>query len=189
MTDFTGAPVPAPRYGGSAASPAPTGFEFAVELGAKIGDLTSEIRAERQRDAQLSANRIPVDAPLGDSGSAPASGNLVLDLGTPPAGKVWLLRRIVVGAANISEAATGKGWVFVTSQPGTLIGLQTPTTEAVDVISALPAVLFYSNRQVVVKALSHVYVVINGGTSGQVITAYGSAESYNEAAYREVYSL
>ena len=165
------------------------GFDAVVGLALRVGDLTSSLDAEQRRRKEHERSMIPVDAPLAAAGTFPAAGNLALDLGYPPQGKVWLLRRVVVGGSNWSSAVAGSAELYASSMVAPALAVDRPLSQLADQANQLPNVAFYAGRQVVLTAPTRLAVVIIGGTTGDIYQAGAWIEQYDLAAYREVYEL
>lgn len=165
------------------------GLDILVSLGLRMGALTDQLEKRDKHERWLRANTIPVDAPLRGQGSVPASGPLAIDLGTPPEGKVWLVRRMAIGGVKRSTSVAGSADLYVSAQPPVTEALNQNFSELVDYTTTLPSMAFYSHRQIVLTYPERIIAVIIGGTPGQTILASGSAEQYDLAVFREIYAL
>jgi hypothetical protein len=165
------------------------GFDAIVGLTLKVGSLADSLSERDRREREWRRGLIPVDWPLVGAGTFPSAGNLVIDLGMPPESQVWLLRRLYVGGQTRATAAAGGADVFVSPLPSLSIAVDAPAANQVDFTSVLPNQAFYTSRQVVVRNHEHIYVMVSGGTVGQIYMASGAVEAYSEAAYRSVFEL
>ena len=66
-----------------------------LRIAAGIEKLSEQAETERRRKESL----IPGDETMVGQGLFPSSGNLVLDLGSAPIGRVFQVRRIVIGGS------------------------------------------------------------------------------------------
>lgn len=94
-----------------------------------------------------------------------STGTLVLDLGGPAQGRLWDVRRIVVGGATRLTAAAGTADVFVSAagklqQPGSLL-------DWADEAATMPLMATYGAAELALRYPEHLFIVINGGTSTQ----------------------
>ena len=160
-----------------------------VGLTMKVGNLADGLESQRRRERQHRQALIPTDWPIVAVGNFPASGNLALDLGSPPQGTVWLLRRLYVGGQVRSDTAAGSADLYVTAQAPLAIAVNEPAGNIADTALSLPSQAFYSNRQVPVHPPERLVVVVKGGTASQIYMASGIVESYNERAMHEVFEF
>jgi hypothetical protein len=166
--------------GGAGAS-----VDFFVTLSASLGTLADEMRADRERRASF---RPPSDEQIFASGTFPSSGNLILDLGSVPLGRVWQVRRIIVGGATVTTTAAGNAFVFAQGAPPTDLNL----TNCVDIflgsLQALPQGDTFGTHQLFLRNLEHLWVVFTGGTSGQQYTASARVEDWEDSSFQSTFA-
>ena len=143
------------------------GLEAFINVGIGMGDAidrqTEELRKTR---VNLQRNTI-VDASAVAAGVYPASGNLILNLGSPDAGVFWEVNHISVGGTDVNVAAAGSAGVYVsgtTLQSGGMLSNR-------DYTSFLPNSAYYGTHQFVIVDQENLLVVIFGGTAGQQYAA------------------
>ena len=154
---------------------------FFLSLGASVGTLTDEIRADRhRREAMLP----PSDESLFASGVCPSSGTLTLALGSVPQGRVWQVRRVVAGGATVTTTAAGKAWVFAQGAPPNDLNL----TNWKDGFTTLPLGNTYGTHQFYMLASAHLWVVFTGATSTQQYTAAADVEDWEATNFRSTFT-
>lgn len=153
------------------------GVELAAQLKAGFDGLRDDDRREREREIE----RIPLDYPIRGGGTAPSTGPLIFDCGGPPLGRAWVLRRLAVAGTDPTATAAGVAYLF-SSSAGDSEQLVTATW--FDIVSALPAVRFYTSRQVVIQSGQHLWVKVASPTAGASYAASGQvlSEIANERA-------
>jgi len=167
----------------AAASDGGSGFDFSifVNLGAQLGTLADGLDADRKHRASMTP---PANEQLFAAGKAPASGNLLLDLGSVPLGRVWQVRRLVVGGVDITTTAAGKAYAFTQGAPPADLNL----TNCVDVFATLPALNKYGTHQLFLLASEHLWVVVAGGSSGQQYAASARVEDWDDQVFQSTFS-
>jgi hypothetical protein len=143
---------------------------FAAELRAGF----DRMRADEERRRLEECALIPFDFPIRGGGIGPASGSLVFELGGPPLGRSWVVRRLVVALTDPTTPDSASAFLFASS---TGDADQLTTATCFDFASALPAVWRYSSRQVVVAAGQHIWCKIVSPTSGANYSASGTVLS------------
>jgi hypothetical protein len=157
------------------------GVDFWLQLGASLGTLADAALADREkRESQLP----PSNEVIFRAGTFPAAGNLVLDLGSVPLGRVWQVRRIVVGGVSVLTAAAGAAYVFAQGAPPVDVNI----TNCVDIFATLPRGNTYGTHQLFLLATEHLYVVVNGGTPGQQYAAASRVEDWHFGAFTSTYA-
>lgn len=132
----------------------------------QLGDRFEDATRRLGRDLVHQAGALlPVGATVVAGDSYPASGVLVLDLGGPAQGRVWDLRRLVIGGLTVATAAAGSGDVYVSAagksaQPSGL-------AEWVANAASLPLAGTWGAGEISLRFPERLYVVISSGTSGQ----------------------
>lgn len=153
------------------------GVDFWVSLGASLGSLVNDMRADRDA-AATSAPQAPADVPLYQAGK-PISGTVTLDLGAVPQGKVWQVRRIIIGGITVTTTAAGTGYLFARGAPPTDLSL----SDCVDIFSTLPQGNTYGTHQLFLLGGEHLWVVITGATSAQQYAAAARVEEWDAGAF------
>lgn len=155
-----------------------------ADLAFSIGNLVQRI--DRQQELfDRAVKRIPADYPISAAGVYPSSGNLLLSLGSPDLGQLWVLRRLIIGGSDITTTPAGTGWLFVSGSPPNQNGANSPTSQLVDFTSGtLPQKAFYGTHEVVVDATQYVYVVVTSGTNGTQYVATGMVEVFDQSVQR-----
>jgi len=147
--------------------------DVGVTLGKSLDDHTSTLRRYLDR---LNRNT-PVDYGQQASGVYPATGFLVLNLGTPDQGTRWEIMSVVVGGTDQNVTAAGSaglyvgGYVPATGQTVNPTGL----AQMADQAKTLPNVGYYGTRQLVVNDQEYLFLVVFSGTPGQTYIANMSA--------------
>ncbi len=152
-----------------------------IDLGAQLKAGFDGLRDDDRRERREELERIPLDYPIRGSGTASAPGALIFDAGGPPLGRSWVLRRLAVGGSDPTSAATGEAY-FYASSAGDSDQLITATW--FDIVAALPAVRFYTSRQVVIQSGQRLWVKITSPTAGAIYAVSGQVltEIANERA-------
>ena len=147
-----------------------------------LGDLTRELL--RQQEAYEEYG--PVQLSLRAAGVSPAAKDLVLNLGGPSYGRLWEVRRLVVGGANWAAVVGGRADIIIAANAP----LNTPPralSDVVDVAKSLPSVAFYSSGQLVLRNPQQLYVVIATPTATtQYAVGGGGFDVPDRPAYRVV---
>lgn len=156
------------------------GVDFFLSLGASLGSLAESLQADRDRRED---NR-PADRSLYVAGTASAAGLVQLDLGSVPQGRVWQVRRLVVGGVAVTTSAGGQAYAFARGAPPTDLAL----SDVVDIFSTLPQGNTYGTHQLFLVPSEHLWVVFSGATSGQQYAAAARVEDYDADAFDATYS-
>lgn len=128
-----------------------------VEIKASIDGLAKQVNRLVALEEQYQT-RGPVQVPLRASGTSPSSGAFVLDLGGPSYGRLWELRRLVIGGNNWGSTVSGRAEIIVSSTRPSLTARN--LADIVDELTTLPARAFYSSGQVVLRSPDRLYVVL-----------------------------
>ena len=158
------------------------GVDFFLQLGATLGDLAESMQAERHD--RETRNLPPSNEVLFRAGVFPATGNLTLDLGSVPLGRVWQVRRLIVGGVTVATAATGSAYAFAQGAAPSDLNL----TNCVDIFTTLPKGNTYGTHQLFLVATEHLFVVVVGGTPGQQYAAASRVEDWHYGAFTRSYS-
>jgi hypothetical protein len=156
-------------------------FSFFVSLGASIDTLTESMREDRERRAKMIP---PSNEPLFSAGKVPSSGVLILDLGSVPLGRVWQVRRLIVGGVAVTTAAAGVAYAFAQGAPPSDLNL----TNCVDIFASLPQGNTYGTHQLFLLGSEHLYVVFSGATAGQQYAAAARVEDWDDATFRSTFT-
>jgi hypothetical protein len=157
------------------------GVDFFVTLGATLGTIADHLQSDREdRESKIP----PSNEVIFGAGTFPSSGNLVLDLGSVPLGRVWQVRRLIVGGTAVTTAAAGAAYAFAQGSPPADLNL----TNCVDIFTTLPRGNTYGTHQLFLVATEHLFVVVVGGTAGQQYQASARVEDWHFGAFTSSYS-
>jgi hypothetical protein len=155
-----------------------------VSLGAQIGTLAEGLDADRKRRDSIEP---PGDEPLFAAGTVPASGILVMDLGSVPLGRVWQVRRIVIGGPQATATPAGVAFAFRQGAPP--VDLNTS-----NVVDSWPSFSTgaqgstYGTHQLFLLASEHLWVVTNGATPGDRWVASAQVEDWSESGFQSTFA-
>jgi hypothetical protein len=157
-------------------------LSFFVSLGATLGTLADTLQADRdRRDSMIP----PSNEQLLQSGFVDAGGDdLLLDLGSVPLGRVWQVRRLIVGRDAVTTAATGSAYVFAHGAPPRDLNL----TNCVDIFTTLPQGNTYGTHQLFLLPSEHLWVVFHGATATAQYTAAARVEDWDDATFRSTFA-
>lgn len=144
-----------------------------VELGASVGTLNKHLRniAKLEQAYEFGAQQVP----LRTSSVSGTSGSLVFDLGGPTRGRLWELKRLVVGGAEWTSSVNGTMLIVVSPSAGQL----TPALpDIVDQANSLPIVATYGTRQVVVKHPNHLFAIVLTPSGSTTYAVGGEATDF-----------
>ncbi len=161
----------------------PVGIDlsFFVSLGASLGSLVDTMRADQDRRTSMMP---PSNEQLFSSAVATSSGIVTLDLGSVPQGRVWQIRRLVVGGITVGTAADGKAYAFAQGAPPSDQAL----TDCVGIYAALPTLEKFGTHQLFLQAPEHLWVVFTGASNGQQYAASARVEDWDDAAFRSTFA-
>lgn len=151
------------------------------KLSVTLGSLDSHLKRVQAGWLQR-ASDIDKNHPSYASAICPTpTAAFTMKVGSPQPGRVYSLRRLVVGSTNVTTTAAGSCYVFVSgSDPAqTAYGLN----EMVDLSVALPNVAFYGPSEILIRHPDAVWVAVVGGTAGQQYNATAFWESYSDGGY------
>jgi hypothetical protein len=152
------------------------GLAIFARLAAGI-EKSNELAEQRRKE-----RAIPGNGELGANALYPSSGNLILDLGSCPIGRVWQIRRIVIGGLKCTDTPTGSAFLFVQGNPPADLNTS-------GVVDSWPSFAqgaqgsTYGAHELWMEGGDHLFVVITGGTSTNPWTAKAKVEDYDQAAY------
>ncbi len=150
-----------------------------VSLGARLGTLADELTADRARRESMEP---PGDEPLFAQGAVPASGILVMDLGSVPLGRVWQVRRIVIGGPQANATPAGVAFAFRQGAPPADLN----TSNVVDSwpsFSTGAQGSTYGTHQLFLRASEHLFVVVTAATPTDWWVASAQVEDWSEANF------
>lgn len=159
-------------------------FSFLVGLGVSIGSLVDGLEADRRHRESMEP---PGDEPLFAQGTVPSSGVLVMDLGSVPLGRVWQVRRIVIGGPQATDAPAGSAFAFRQGAPPSDLN----TSNMVDSwpsFSTGAQGSTYGTHQLFLRASEHLYVVTSGASNGVRWVASAQVEDWSEATFRSSFA-
>jgi hypothetical protein len=161
------------------------GVDFFLNLSATLGSLADTLSADREdREHERASHLPPSNEVLFKAGVFPTTGNLVLDMGSVPLGRVWQVRRLIVGGVTVTTTATGAASVFAQGAAPSDLNL----TNCVDIFATLPFVQRYGTHQLFLIATEHLFVVVTSGTVGQQYAAAARVEDWHYGSYSQTYS-
>lgn len=184
-----GAPV-APARGvaapGGGGAPGAGGLDLSVfvSLGATLGSLADGLEADRQRRESMTP---PGDEVLLANGTVPASGILIMDLGSVPQSRVWQVRRIVMGGPQATDTPAGVAFAFRQGAPPADLN----TSNVVDSWTSFATGAqgsTYGTHQLFLRASEHLFVVTSGATPGDAWVAQAQVEDWEAELYRSTFS-
>jgi len=159
------------------------GFDLSVffSIDAQLGSIAEGMADDRRRRDNMAP---PSNPPLYVAGIVPASGTMILDLGSVPKGFVWQVRRINVGGVKVTTTAAGKAYVFAQGQSP--VDLMLP--DCVDIFPALPSLNKYGTHQLFLLGGEHLFVAFVGATPTQQYTAAARVEQWDDANFRSTFA-
>jgi len=149
-------------------------LDIGIAAIARLEDSVTELTkvAAAQRDALVASSTRPRSIRSVGQATADASGNAVIALDMCSVGMQMVVRSIVIGGLTWATTAAGSAVIVVaTSAPSP--DLAVPLGQVRDYATTLPWVAFYEGAAplVPVNQSESIYVVVTGGTSGQVYVA------------------
>jgi hypothetical protein len=167
--------------------PGGSGIDLSIfaKLGVQIETLAEQQKAAADRDRRK-MDCIPSDYTANGNATVDAGADpIFIDLGQPSQGRIWEVRRIIVGATIASATATGS--VFVFQQGLKPADLNVANLVDLYTLGVFPQRAFYGAHQFIVRPGEHIWVVVTGGTPGQQIVTAAKVEDWDEAAFRGAY--
>ncbi len=134
----------------------------------------AEVDYQLHGPVQVSMRRAQVSDAAGDT--------LLLDLGGPSWGRLWEVRRIVVGGATWSSVVGGTAQILTSSTADATPAL----TDVVDDAAALPSRAFYSSGQVVLRNPQRLVIVVLAPTATTTYAAGAAGFDVPDEARRLV---
>lgn len=156
-------------------------FDLGLTLGKKLDEQTNTLNKALRR---LERNT-PVNFAAVASGTYPASGYLILNLGSPDQGTYWQVNSCAVGQADVNTAISGSpsaGLYVSPFLPNGNLSQSPGLLSAVDRAASLPNFAFYGTAQNVVTESDYLFLIIFGGVSGTQYAANAQVQVFNVAA-------
>jgi hypothetical protein len=157
------------------------GIDLLLSLNATLGAFADGMDSDRRRRDSLLP---PSNEQLFASGTASAAGTLTLDLGSVPLGRVWQIRRLIVGGVAVTTSAAGAAYAFAQGAPPTDLNL----TNCVDIFSSLPQGNTYGTHQLFLTPTMHLWIVFSSATAAQQYAAAAFVEDWEDSTFRSTYS-
>lgn len=154
-----------------------------VEIKASIDGLAKQVNRLVALEEQYQT-RGPVQVPLRASGTSPSSGAFILDLGGPSYGRLWEVRRLIIGGNNWGSTVGGRADVIISSTRPSLNARN--LADIVDEAVSLPSRAFYSSGQVVLRSPDRLYVVIANPTASTAYSVGGAGYDVPDSPTRAV---
>jgi len=163
------------------------GLKVWAKIGVELGDTLKKVNETNDRLWRRLQFGTPVRTWQVASGVCPATGNLVLSLGSPDTGTFWNVRTFAIGGEDVNITAAGKFGLYVSgySAPGFSPGLGALVDGAeydVGAVNTMPYNDNYGADTIQVNDGEQIYAVIFGGTPGQTYVANLMAFAHNKAA-------
>jgi hypothetical protein len=160
-----------------------TGIEIAgmAELNIGVKKLSDTIEQSRLAHiADVAATpRYQRTTGVGNTGTG--TGPITIEISGPEIGRFWLVRRVVIGAAQWASTAGGTAVGFITSVDSTQIGVapqSLPTQDAFMSLAAMPAVTEFSNEQAYVHENENLVFYLYGTMT--IATQYVVAVTFGD---------
>lgn len=143
-------------------------------------DYKDALAEHRRKIRQQAIADNPVYAPLTNSGTVDANGNLVIDLGGPQKGLNWVVRML-------SYSDGGSYWnTMATAKTTMCIGIKTGNTVTPNMVRwpfpSSPNAATFSSGQYIVNPADHLLLSITNGSTGQTIQCTAMIQEYNQYA-------
>ena len=151
-------------------------FEVAVGLG---NQLSASVEQQKKLVAKLNATTPIMHRPATSAICPTPTASFAMDLGTPSQGTFWEVRKVVVGGIEVTTAAAGSAGLYLSGSP-TVNGAGLNNVE--DYAASLPNVGYYGAGALYVRPNEHLFVVVFGGTAGQIYVANAFARIYQETS-------
>lgn len=148
----------------------PLVLESIVGLRASFDSLAKHLRdiAKIEEAYQFGS----VEVALRGAASSDANGDpVIIDLGGPAYGRLWQLRRLVVGGALYSSTLAGSALVVSSAN---FPSKTPPLTDIVDEAATLPLPATYSTGQVVVRHPNRLFIIFTAPTASSVCAVGGA---------------
>lgn len=117
-------------------------------------------------DAEVAYQQLgPVQLQLRGSGVSGSSGNLAFGVGGPKYGRLWEIRRLIIGGLTYATTVAGSVQIFVSSVSGAETARGLNLADLVDQAASLPSKAFYSTGQIVLRHPQELHIVIVSPTA------------------------
>lgn len=163
-----------------------------AEVDLSVGGLLASIKGVLVRNQKLLTKLVqrsfPVSADFAGSALYPATGVLVVDLGGPAQGQVWLIRRwMFLSAGDPTSSPAGVGFIFtgtsMSSAVSPVLSATLANMQLVDKTNApFPTSGFYDAGMVVCRYPEHIIGVVTAGTIGAGYMVNGTATQVPEGS-------
>ncbi len=155
---------------------------IALSINSTAKTLKAQERARRREMNQRMADQ-PVYRDFAQNLKCPASGVMVFQCGGPDVGRIWHVKRLVVGGLTLATAAAGTAEAYAGGYVSDTVGIPTSISDLHDatiLISSpqtnLPNIGNYDAGQFTVMARAQVLGVVRGGTQNQIYVVAGTAQ-------------
>jgi hypothetical protein len=147
-----------------------------------LGSWAKAMEQQRTELLQALLLREPAYAPVKQSGTIDANGNLVLDVGGPELGRRWTVRMIVFSDAGSFWNTMGNAQVTV----GT--GIKTGATVTPDSVrwpfSVAPNAATFGADEFTITARDRLLLAVTGGTSAQAVQCTAWIQDFDATTVR-----
>jgi hypothetical protein len=162
-----------------------SGLKIWAKVGVELGEQVKKQAESNERLWRRLQWATPVTTRQVGSGVFPATGNLVITLGSPDAGTRWTVHSFALGGTDINVSATGKFGLYVSGYVAS--GFSPGMSALVDgaewgATPDMPYTNQYGSDQIIINDQETIYVVVFGGTAGQTYMANICATVTNSAA-------
>jgi len=162
----------------------PLTLDALAGLRASVDTLQTTLRKIRDMEEMYAQGGIDIE--LGGVASTASSVvDIVIGLGENPAvGRMWELRSLAVSPTNPETTVTGTAYLLRSPTVPLLNGGPPMGGQLLDIATSIPAVAFYSQRQVVVHNPNKLFVVITGGSASTQYVVRGTVIDVPDIARR-----
>jgi hypothetical protein len=152
-----------------------------------LGWLQHSGQTQAEKDAQAEVNlaqAIPMDMVLSTTFIVPAGGAGIVPISlggqnSPDVGRVWEVRRIVIGGLAINTVAAGSAYVFKQGAPPTDLN----TVNAVASYTTMPATQLFGTHQFFVNQSEGIWLAVVGATAAQQLVVSMQVEDWADQAW------
>lgn len=151
-------------------------------------------RTYRQAEEQFIERALdaPIYADFAFTKTFPTTGDLAFNCGGPAQGRIWHVKRLVVGGLTLATAAAGSAEAYSSGYEPTSNTSLSNLHDATILISSpqtdLPNIGFYEDGQFVVQSGEYLWVVVRSGTAGQQYVVAGTAKDHRQAPFDSVFT-
>jgi hypothetical protein len=169
-------------------------IEIFADIGVKLHGLNQHLKEEAnwRRKAHLAAQPVQTHIPF--TATVPASGFIVIGNDTfgPVQGFIWNIRSIAIGGANDPDTViAGRADIYVSAADyrfataSESVGLQDWRDQSL----TLPNIAFYSRGALTCRLNENLWIAIDGGTPGQIISGGIQVEQFQESATTQTWDM